>query len=239
MRWRNKKKGPNPLEKLSERLDKQVQVEESEGFDLEQYYPEDQPYVVVEKNASSSKAPFSELDKESKERSPEEISHAELITALLKQLASQDEAEHIWAGINLRKEARARDVDLIVQELRVGHPTSIQKFLVETLGEIGDPRALPALFNEFKYGDINVIKSAIKAMGDIGAPESIPRLVKIMDANIPVELRAEAILSLGKLDAQMVLPRFKKLKGKRGPLSSAVVHASSFMKAKRTGKNYR
>jgi HEAT repeat protein len=83
----------------------------------------------------------------------------------------------------------------------------------QALGNLGDPRGLPALHEALRHEPEPLVKSAIvKAMGQIGMPESIPHLLRVSqtsvrDANQDVVIRAaiRAVLDIGHPDGYWVL----------------------------------
>jgi HEAT repeat protein len=60
---------------------------------------------------------------------------------------------------------------------------NIRKFIVDTLGKLGDPRAIPPLIASLKDRDPNVRGSAAEGLGYLRAREAVPQLLGLLDDN--------------------------------------------------------
>ncbi len=81
---------------------------------------------------------------------------------------------------------------------RAAHRTNAR--IAEALGNIGDPRAGPALLRLARTTDDNVRLAAVEGLGNIKAKEAIPELSHIVDdAGAPPLLIKRAIVALGEI----------------------------------------
>ncbi len=82
----------------------------------------------------------------------------------------------------------------------------VRKFIVDILGEIGDPQAVPALVNALNDDDNNVLAAAAENLGKLKAAEAVPTLLDAMQ-NPDVLLRFTILEALGKIDQPIPLAR--------------------------------
>ncbi len=83
-------------------------------------------------------------------------------------------------------------------------PSALKRALAEALGEIGDPRAIPALVGALKDENERVRRAAAVALGRIGAP-AVPALIgALKDADR--EVRRAAAEALGRIGDREAVP---------------------------------
>lgn len=99
----------------------------------------------------------------------------------------------------------------------------VKKLIVDTLGEIKDRKAAPALVALLSDRNENVAASAVEALGKLGDPETLPPLLEILSRDNPL-LVFSAIKALEQLgDPRAVEPLIEilnKSSYKRGALES-------------------
>jgi HEAT repeat protein len=79
--------------------------------------------------------------------------------------------------------------------------------IAEALGNIGDPRAAPALLRLARATDENVRLAAVEALGNVKAKDAIPELSHIVDdAAAPPLLIKRAIVALGQIGDVAAIP---------------------------------
>jgi len=79
--------------------------------------------------------------------------------------------------------------------------------VAEALGNIGDPRAAPALLRLSRASDENLRVAAVEALGKVKAKEAIPELSHIVDdAGAPPLLIKRAIVALGQIADPSAIP---------------------------------
>ncbi len=84
----------------------------------------------------------------------------------------------------------------------------LQKVVIETLGRLGDKRAVPALIKALD--DERLIITAIKSLGLLKDKQAVPDLMKFLnDEKVPV--RQEALLALGEIGDPSALGAMKEL----------------------------
>src|SRR6266478_6955364 len=79
--------------------------------------------------------------------------------------------------------------------------------IAEALGNIGDPRAAPALLRLARATDDTVRLAAVEALGRVRAKEAVPELSHIVDdAAAPPLLIKRAIVALGQIGDPAAIP---------------------------------
>ena len=79
--------------------------------------------------------------------------------------------------------------------------------IAQALGNIGDPRAAPALLRLARASDDSVRLSAVEALGQIRSREAIPELSHLVDdPAAPPVLTKKAIVSLGEIGDPLAIP---------------------------------
>jgi HEAT repeat protein len=79
--------------------------------------------------------------------------------------------------------------------------------IAEALGNIGDPRAAPALLRLSRASDDNLRVAAVEALGNVKAKEAIPELSHIVDdASAPPLLIKRALVALGQIADPAAIP---------------------------------
>jgi hypothetical protein len=78
-----------------------------------------------------------------------------------------------------------------------------QQHAAQTLGKLGDPRAVPALASAYAAGSLSMKRAAAEALRDLGQPEYVQDFVALasrqMLTDLDGELRHEALVELGQL----------------------------------------
>lgn len=96
-------------------------------------------------------------------------------------------------------------VDRLLHHLP-GADENIKKFIIDTLGEIKDPRSVPSLIDHLSEHNENVQASSIEALGKIREATVVPPLLKILKEDQSL-LKFSAIKALGQIeDVQAVAP---------------------------------
>lgn len=79
--------------------------------------------------------------------------------------------------------------------------------IAEALGNIGDPRAAPALLRLARASDDNLRLAAVEALGNVKAKEAVPELSHIVDdLSAPPLLIKRAIVALGQIGDPAGIP---------------------------------
>src|SRR5581483_8654139 len=79
--------------------------------------------------------------------------------------------------------------------------------IAEALGNIGDPRAGPALLRLARASDDNLRLAAAEALGNVKAKDAVPELSHIVDdASAPPLLIKRAIVALGQIGDPAAIP---------------------------------
>jgi HEAT repeat protein len=109
------------------------------------------------------------------------------------------------SGLLARPDARPRDPrfvpDLITafESSRDGDPR-LRRYLALSLGEMGDPRAVPTLLDALHDNDAQTAIYAAWGLGSIGDARAVPGLVPLLEHEDP-GLRKIAAYALGAIDA--------------------------------------
>lgn len=126
-----------------------------------------------------------------------------------------------------------RVIPLLVRLSRDEHPQLHQPAIM-ALGTLGDPKVIPALCTILKKTDLRGKKTqlkleVIKALAATGSPQAIIPLLQLarrpnrLQRKSLERLRAEAILCLGQLGNQYLLPTLSRLPNSgKGPVSRAL-----------------
>src|SRR5438876_918267 len=79
--------------------------------------------------------------------------------------------------------------------------------IAEALGNIGDPRAGPALLRLARSSDDNVRVAAVEALGNVKAKDAVPELSHIVDdPTAPPLLIKRAVVALGEIGDPSAIP---------------------------------
>jgi HEAT repeat protein len=105
------------------------------------------------------------------------------------------------------------------------HPDlNVRKFIVDTLGKLGDHRAVPVLRSVLRDPDANVRASAAEALGALGAQDALPDLLAMLkDDEWVVFSVVEALGRLGCVES--IAPLLELLRAGAGPIRHAVIEA--------------
>lgn len=116
----------------------------------------------------------------------------EMARALVDVLAATDDVGARNAALEALERLGAPAVDALVAALEVDQPH--RKFLLDALGGLADPRAVPALARGLDDPDPNVQVAAAEALGRIGGPAAEAALLACAD-------RSSGMVQLTALDA--------------------------------------
>ncbi len=75
----------------------------------------------------------------------------------------------------------------------------VRKFILDILGDIADPKALPLLLKAVEDEDENVRLAAVEAMGKINGEQAVKKLLELVEKSQDLTLRFSALHILGKL----------------------------------------
>lgn len=105
------------------------------------------------------------------------------------------------------------------------HPDlNVRKFIVDTLGKLGDHRAVPALRSALRDPDANVRASAAEALGALDAQDALPDLLAMLkDEEWVVFSVVDALGRLGCVES--IGPLLELLRACAGPVRHAVIEA--------------
>lgn len=104
-------------------------------------------------------------------------------------------------------------VDPAIKLLKAPNPY-VRKAACQTLGALGDPRAVAELNRVASEDDnMNIRRTAIEALGDIGSPEAIPVLLRAMFIEQGVSLYPFASFALFQVGPPAVEPLLMVLRG--------------------------
>jgi HEAT repeat protein len=78
------------------------------------------------------------------------------------------------------------------------HSARFRDSVTDTLGTIGDPRAVEALLSQLKYSDPRVRATTVKALGRIGDARAVPSLIEAL-GDVAFNVRQEVAKALGRL----------------------------------------
>jgi HEAT repeat protein len=152
-------------------------------------------------------------DKKTKLYAVEVLSHIalgktpfpEMILPLLNVLENEDGEISLYASeaiANITKRYKAIDpkwVSAIIDKLNSKDQSSHIN-LLETLGNIADPKTVPVLKKFLKDANTYIRKAARNAMSKIASPQTIPILIQVLtDKSETLELRLLAAEMLGKI----------------------------------------
>lgn len=101
--------------------------------------------------------------------------------------------------------------DGILAALEKETEVSTKSLLIEILGEIGDPQAIPHLLPLLVAPWWEVRSKAAQALGCIGATEAYPHLIKALGDDV-WQVRAHVAKALGKLGLPEALPQLEEAK---------------------------
>jgi HEAT repeat protein len=95
---------------------------------------------------------------------------------LLKQALHSDQFSLFLAALRTSQEMPSAGASRLLQTELPTLPPDRQIPLIQTLAKLGDPSALPALFNAARSGEKPVRLEAIRALAEIGNPSALPAL---------------------------------------------------------------
>ncbi len=90
-------------------------------------------------------------------------------------------------------------LETLIYTLKFENNNVVREAVIESLGKVGDPRAVPSLLPALLDGSFAIKFSAIKALGEIGDPAATPFLKRLSDNDSDPYIRNEALAVLKKL----------------------------------------
>ncbi len=104
------------------------------------------------------------------------------------------------AAVNLGKfNDDPRVIDVLIGALQ-DDSLFVKEAVIQSIGEIGNSRAVPYIIHELGSGSFAIKFGAIKALGKIGGQEMIPYLKRIADTDNDMLIRNEALSVLGRIN---------------------------------------
>ncbi|MCS7066958.1 MAG: HEAT repeat domain-containing protein, partial [Fimbriimonadales bacterium] len=97
----------------------------------------------------------------------------------------------------------------------------VRRAAARALGEIGDPRAIPALLQMLQDPTSDIVAECAEALGKIGSPDATPHLLPLLQAE-RIETRlavAQALRQIG--DPRAIAALLERLKEATGPLEQS------------------
>ena len=129
----------------------------------------------------------------------------ELIGEIIELLHAEENAGLRNAAVELLVRLDRDAVPMLLEN--IGCPDrDVRKFIVDILGEIGDPQAVPALMEALQDPDNNVLAAAAENLGKLRAAEAVPALLDAM-RNPDVLLRFTILEALGQIDQPVAMVR--------------------------------
>lgn len=90
----------------------------------------------------------------------------------------------------------------------------VRKFVIDVLGNIGSPDAVPKLIPSLRDSDPNVASAAAETIGKIGDPRGVPELLAVLDrSNIP--LCYTVLEALGRIGIPIPIDTILSLSGEQ------------------------
>jgi HEAT repeat protein len=132
------------------------------------------------------------------------IGGARVIEGLVQQLSSHDNAGARNSSIEALIHIGAEAVDALLAVLDTPD-ADVRKFIVDTLGDIRDPRAVPALINRLEDHDENIRVAVAEALGKIKDPRAVDALLNCLMRNDQGWLDYAAAEALGEIGDQRAL----------------------------------
>jgi len=143
------------------------------------------------------------------------IGGADVIQGLVQQLSSHDNAGARNSAIEALVHIGAEAVDALLASLGTPDP-DVRKFIVDILGDIRDPRAVPPLINRLEDPDENIRVASVEALGKIKDRRAVDALLDCLTRNDQGWLDYAAAEALGELGDERAL----------GPLLAALGRSS-------------
>lgn len=143
------------------------------------------------------------------------VGGADVIEGLVQQLSSHDNAGARNSAIEALVHIGAEAVDALLASLGTPDP-DVRKFIVDTLGDIRDPRAVTPLINRLEDPDENIRVASAEALGKIKDRRAVDALLGCLTRNDQGWLDYAAAEALGELGDERAL----------GPLLAALGRSS-------------
>jgi HEAT repeat protein len=143
------------------------------------------------------------------------VGGAVVITGLLQQLSSHDNAGARNSAIEALVQIGAEAVDALLALLEMPDP-DVRKFIVDILGEIRDPRAVQALIMRLEDPDENIRVASAEALGKIKDRRAVDALLGCLSRSGEGWLDYAAAEALGAIGDERAL----------GPLLAALGRSS-------------
>lgn len=127
-----------------------------------------------------------------------------VIEGLVQQLSSHDNAGARNSAIEALIHIGAEAVDALLASLETPDP-DVRKFIVDTLGDIRDPRAVLPLINRLEDPDENIRVASVEALGKIKDRRAVDALLGCLTRNDQGWLDYAAAEALGELGDERAL----------------------------------
>src|SRR5581483_9642929 len=127
-----------------------------------------------------------------------------VIDQLVKRLGGEKHVRMQNAIVEVFTQLGRASVDRLLFHLP-GSGENIEKFIIDTLGEIKDPSAVPVLIRCLSETNENVQASAIEALGKIRDVGAVPPLLEVLKKE-PSLLKFSAIKALGQIQDLRAVP---------------------------------
>jgi HEAT repeat protein len=99
-----------------------------------------------------------------------------VVTLLIRTLSSHENAGARNSAIEALVQIGVPAVNTVLSALDTPDP-DVRKFIVDILGDLRDPRAVPALINRLEDGDENIRVASAEALGKIRDPQAVDALL--------------------------------------------------------------
>lgn len=137
----------------------------------------------------------------------------ELVGDIVELLHAEENAGLRNAAVEILVKMGREAIPMLLE--RISCPDhDVRKFIVDILGEIGDPQAVPALVNAMSDEDNNVLAAAAENLGKLKATEAVSVLLDTMQ-NPDVLLRFTILEALGKIDQPVPLARLAQFRDEK------------------------
>lgn len=129
----------------------------------------------------------------------------ELAGDIIELLHAQDNAGLRNAGVDILVRLGARALPVLHEELACSD-SDVRKFVLDILGEIGDPASLEVMIGALTDGDRNVRAAAAENLGKLRHGEALAPLLEAMEEN-DLLMRFTILEALGRIGQPIPLER--------------------------------
>lgn len=137
------------------------------------------------------------------------------VTRLIQALSAHDNAGARNSAIEALVQIGGAAVGALLSSLGTTDP-DVRKFIVDILGDLGDPRAVPALIARLEDSDENIRVASAEALGKIRDPRAVDALLACLTRSDQTWLDYAAAEALGAIGDERAL----------GPLLTALGRSS-------------